>query len=141
MVNLRGKLKRSFRISYNSCAWLRNAVYSGSWVTDAKRFLVKQVVLRMLLEVIKKDERIKDYMAEHQHDANALALWQYFQSVITWVEGTFPKKRKEFMKGLDWGALYNEFKDSILDAKALEEEITRLIADDDVVNLFMSILG
>ncbi len=135
---------------------LRNAVYSGVWVTDAKKKFsknscpayaiggdylngsaIRQDYLETAIKWIsnsKKDDDIRLYMAEHQHDANALALWQYFQSVITWVEGTFPKKRKKFMKGLDWGTLYNEFKNKVLDAKALEEEITRLIADDDVVN-------
>ena len=36
------------------------------------------------------------------------------------------------MKGVDWGSLYNKYKDQIFDAKALEAEISALIADDDV---------
>jgi len=72
-------------------------------------------------------------MAKHQHDPNASALWRYFQDVISWIKATFPKKRK-FMKGVDWGILYNEFKDKVYDTKKLEEEIARLILDDDVTN-------
>ncbi len=135
---------------------LRNAVYSGSWVTDAKKKFsknscpayiigsdylngsaIRQDYLETTIKWIsgsKNDDGIKQYMAEHQHDANALALWQYFQSVITWVEGTFINKRKKFMKGLDWGTLYNEFKEEVFDTKALETEIAKLISDDDVVN-------
>ncbi len=73
-------------------------------------------------------------MAEHQQDANALALWQYFQSVITWIEGTFTTKRTKFMKGVDWSTLYNQFKDKVFDTKKIEEEVAKLIADDDVNN-------
>jgi hypothetical protein len=38
------------------------------------------------------------------------------------------------MKGLDWGVLYNTFKDKTLDAAALEKEIAALMQDDDVSN-------
>jgi hypothetical protein len=76
---------------------------------------------------------IEKYMSEHQHDTDALTLWSYFQSVITWVGGKFSNYRKE-MKGLDWGFLYNAFKDNPLDAAELETEIARLMKDDDVSN-------
>jgi hypothetical protein len=36
------------------------------------------------------------------------------------------------MKGLEWGFLYNQFKDEIYDAKKIEKEVAKLIADDDV---------
>ena len=73
-------------------------------------------------------------MAKHQHDANALALWQYFQSVMTWVDATFPNKRKKWMKGQNWGGLYNRFKDEVLDSADLEKQIAALILDDEVEN-------
>jgi hypothetical protein len=129
---------------------LRNAVYSGSWVSDVKRYFsksgcpaygigsdylngspIRQDYLQTAIKWISNDN-IEKYMAQHQHDKNALALWQYFQSVITWIEGTFIQKRTKFMKGVDWGTLYNEFKDEVFDTKAIEEEIAKLILDDDV---------
>ena len=70
-------------------------------------------------------------MSIHQHDPNASALWIYFQAVISWVGATFTKKRM-FMKGVEWGLLYNDYKDVIYDSKAIEEEISQLILDDDV---------
>ena len=128
---------------------LLNAVYAGSWVSDAKRYFsktgcvaygigrdylngkpIRQDYLETAISWISKGN-IEVYMSNHQHDLNALALWQYFQSVITWVQGTFTKKRK-FMKGVDWGSLYNEFKDIVPDTKAIEIETAKLIADDDV---------
>jgi hypothetical protein len=70
-------------------------------------------------------------MAKHQHDKNADKLWQYFQDVIAWVRETFTNHRKE-MATVNWGELYNKYKDKKLNAKKLEEEVTKLMQDDDV---------
>lgn len=129
---------------------LRNAVYAGSWVTDVKRYFsksgcaavrigsdflngsaIRQEYLETAIDWI-SNGNIETYMANHQHDPNANALWLYFQSVITWIEGTFTYRRK-FMKGVDWGMLYNKFKDEMYDAKAIEVETAKLIQDDDVI--------
>lgn len=128
---------------------LRNAVYSGSWVTDAKRYFskngcpaygigsdylngtpIRQDYLETAIKWI-SDENIEEYMSKHQHDQNASALWRYFQDVITWVDSTFTKKRK-FMKGVNWGELYNSYKDEKYNTNKIEEEIVKLILDDDV---------
>lgn len=128
---------------------LRNAVYSGSWVTDAKRYFskngcaayglggnylngsaIRQDYLETTIKWISEDD-IEDYMAKHQHKANANGLWLYFQSVIAWVKATFPTYRNE-MKGIDWGDLYNVFKDQELDPQDLEAEISRLMEDEDI---------
>lgn len=128
---------------------LRNAVYSGSWVTDAKRYFSKnsrpkigddylsgsanrQEYLETAIDWISKGQ-IKEYMSEHQHDPTAIDLWNYFQSVINWVKAVFPKYRRE-MKGIEWGILYNEFKDQKYDPKILEQEVSKLMEDDDVGN-------
>jgi hypothetical protein len=129
---------------------LRNAVYTGSWVSDAKRYFsksgcvayniggdylngspIRQEFLETAIDWI-SEGKIESYMATHQHDPNATALWMYFQSVITWVNATFTTKRKKFMKGIAWGLLYNKYKDVVYDTKAIEEETAKLIADDDV---------
>jgi hypothetical protein len=130
---------------------LRNAVYSGSWVSDSKRYFskngcaayglggdylngtpIRQDYLETTIKWISKDA-IEHYMAKQQHEPNANDLWLYFQSVISWVKAVFPKYRKE-MKGIQWGFLYNEFKDKKFDYKKLEEEITKLMQDEDVTN-------
>ena len=128
---------------------LRNAVYSGSWVTDAKRYFskngcpanalgsnylngssIRQDYLETTIKWI-SNENIEVYMAKHQNDPTAIDLWNYFNSVISWVKATFPNYRKE-MKGIDWGFLYNEYKEEKLDPKTLEQQITNLMQDDDV---------
>ncbi len=131
---------------------LRNAVYTGPWLSDAKlkfsksnctAYLlandggqlvsgspIRQEYLETALSWI-NDDRVDDYMAKHQHDANADTLWNYFQNVIAWVRATFTNYRRE-MSSVEWGELYNEFKNTKLDADKLEAEIKELMQDEDV---------
>lgn len=131
---------------------LRNAVYSGSWVSDAKRYfskhncaakksadnllsgkMIRQEFLETAIEWIALTEgkTVDLYMAEHQHDSTAAPLWAYFQNVINWVNTYFTNYRKE-MKGIDWGRLYHEHKGDSLDPAALEARIKDLMMDDEV---------
>lgn len=131
---------------------LRNAIYTGSWLTDAKRYFSKngcvaykiankylngemnrQAYLERAIKWIAAKEGIgiEEYMSAHQHDSNASALWLYFNSVITWVQTIFPKYRKE-MKGLEWGLLFNQYGDDSLDPAELETKIAALMADKEV---------
>ena len=130
---------------------LRNAVYTGTWLSDAKlkfskrncaaylkgnKYLngepIRQDYLETALKWINNGE-IEAYMAEHQHCPNANELFSYFLKVIDWVEMTFVKYRKE-MKGQDWGTLYNRYQSIVVDTAELENEISRLMADVDVSN-------
>jgi Protein of unknown function DUF262/HNH endonuclease len=128
---------------------LRNAVYTGPWLTHAKPIFsktncpayllankyvngtpIRQDYLQTAISWL-SDGQIEQYMSTHQHDPNANELWSYFQAVIHWVELTFTTYRKE-MKGVDWGSLYNQFKDVLYDTAKLEDEIKELMIDDDV---------
>ena len=131
---------------------LRNAVYAGPWVSDAKRYFskngcpaakigsdyltgsaIRQDYLETAIDWI-SDGNIELYMSNHQHDVNAAPLWQFFQSVITWIDTTFrpTKERKKIMKGVEWGILYKQYKDEVIDYNKVDEEVKRLILDDDV---------
>jgi len=131
---------------------LRNAVYSGSWVSDAKRYFsktgcpayaiasdymsgtpIRQDYLETAIKWISNND-IEEYMGKHQDDPTAINLWNYFQSVISWVDASFTNKRKKFMKGVPWGELYNEFQNTNINPSKIEEEIAQLILDDDVTN-------
>jgi hypothetical protein len=130
---------------------LRNAVYTETWLTNAKSIFsksncaaylkskdyvngssIRQEILETALSWITKGE-IEKYMSIHQHDPNANELWMYFRNVIEWVELTFTTYRRE-MKGIDWGNLYNEFKDKMFDTEKIEQEIQTFMMDDDVTN-------
>ena len=131
---------------------LRNAMYTGSWLYDAKRHFsktgcpayqigekfingstIRQKYLETALKWIsnKYDCEIEDYMATHQHDEDSNELWVYYQNIINWINTLFPNYRKE-MKGIDWGILYNKYKDNSYNSDKMEEQIKSLMMDDDV---------
>jgi hypothetical protein len=132
---------------------LRNAVYHGPWTTNAKTYFSKRqsVAYQIAGEYLRGsairqeyletailwhaekegEESIEEYMSKHQHDPNAVALWNYFQGVINWVKATFTKYRKE-MKGVEWGSLYNEYGAKALDPAKLEKQVQALMKDEDV---------
>ena len=131
---------------------LRNAVYTGAWLSDAKSKFsktgcaayllandggallkgspIRQEYLETAISWINNGE-VAEYMAKHQHDKNADELWDYFQQVVSWVRSTFPNYRRE-MAHVNWGELYNEFNSKKLDANKLETEIAKLMQDEDV---------
>ncbi len=130
---------------------LRNAVYTGPWLADAKikfsksnapakglaeKYIngspIRQEYLETALKWLSGGD-IENYMSKHQHDQNANELWLYFRAVIEWVENTFIKYRKE-MKGVDWGKLYNIYGKDNLNTEELENKISQLMQDEDVTN-------
>ena len=132
---------------------LRNAVYAGPWVSDAKRHFSRkgaacpayaigsgyvngradrQEYLETAIQWIKDEgQTVEEYMAAHQHDKTATALWSHFQAVINRVKAVFPNYRSP-MKGVGWGGLYGQLKDESLDPEELEADVARLMVDDDV---------
>lgn len=141
---------------------LRNAVYAGPWLSDAKRYFskngcaayqigsrymtgqpIRQDYLETALKwIVDSDEvktkgisSIEEYMGRYQDERNANELWLYFKGVIDWVDTLFGTKhyRKE-MDGLEWGILYNRYHDGKYDADTLETEVSRLMGDEDVTS-------
>ncbi len=130
---------------------LRNAVYTGSWLSSAKTIFsksncaayhlsnkyvagvaIRQEILETALAWISNGE-IEKYMSIHQHDPNANELWMYFQNVIHWIELTFPVYRRE-MKGVNWGRLFDKYGALTFDTAELETRVQKLMMDDDVTN-------
>tara|TARA_A100001015_G_scaffold216348_1_gene242972 strand:+ start:976 stop:2055 length:1080 start_codon:yes stop_codon:yes gene_type:complete len=127
---------------------LRNAVYSGPWVTSAKRYFSKingvaynlggdyldgsanrQHYLETVIKWI-SEGKIESYMSENQHSTNAEPLWNYFKDVISWIEKYF--KNKKIMKGIDWGLYYNKYKDKTFDPTSIDTKTKELILDDEI---------
>ena len=128
---------------------LRNAVYTGPWLTDAKRHFsktgcaaynlakdyingsaIRQEFLETALNWI-SNGNIEDYMNKHQQEDNANELWLYFMKVIDWIKVIFPKYRKE-MKGIAWGEFFNKYEKKKYNSSAFEKRIEELMMDDDV---------
>lgn len=128
---------------------LRNAVYTGNWLTSAKtifsksncpayllgnKYLNKTLNRQEYLETALKwisEGLIEEYMSIHQHDENASPLWEYFRSVIEWVESVFAVYRNE-MKSVEWGELYNNFSKNNYDRDLIEVKIKSLMEDEEV---------
>lgn len=129
---------------------LRNAVYAGSWVSDAKKYFsrnrcpaygigkdylkgspIRQEYLETAIKWISSGD-IEDYMARHQHNENAEDLWEHYQSVIGWIEKTFTEKRPDIMRGVDWGSLYAQYKNEDLDSEEIEKEVKKLDLDREI---------
>ena len=130
---------------------IRNAVYSGSWVNDAKRHfsrgdspiksignlylngkLNRQDYLETAIKWISNGD-ITGYMAKHQKDSDAKELWKHFKKVIDWVEATFHVCRKKEMKGLDWGRFYRDHHNKKLDPEDVEKDVKALMGDREVL--------
>lgn len=133
-----------------------NATLHSTWLTDAKsmfsrlngacnksygKYLSGNCIRQKFLETafrwaadyegITGKNAVSTYMMAHRQDANADALWKYFEDVFKWVQATFGKYDKA-MKGVEWGYLYNRHKDDILDPVVMQQEVKRLFSDDEV---------
>jgi len=132
---------------------LRNSVYTGEWLTDAKKYFSKrtcaakrlsdkyitgdpnrQELLEKALKGICENQKIKDitdYMSKHQKDSDAKELWDYFQDVIEWIENVFPKYYAD-MKGVDWLHLFNKYHSNKYDGNSFAEETKKLHLNEDI---------
>ena len=133
-----------------------NAVLHSAWLTDAKsafsrrncaayknygKYLSGEYIRQKYLETAFRwaadDEGIggktpvADYMKKHRDDANADALWKYFEDVFRWVQKNFGRFDKS-MKGVEWGFLYIAHKDDRLDPAELQKKAAELLADGEV---------
>ncbi|MCX6756547.1 MAG: DUF262 domain-containing protein [Candidatus Nomurabacteria bacterium] len=142
---------------------LLNANYTGPWLSSAKRYFMKSNSaayglankyieieanqsrgkgLETSIKWISKDN-IKQYMADHQNDENADALWLHFKKVMGWVQNIFTDYYRE-MKGINWGQLYDTYHKQTYDIKKISKQVQKLHGDLYVKNskgIFEYVLG
>lgn len=132
---------------------LRNAIYSGPFVTAAKAVfsnslnahiqkwshyvagdVKRQDFLERALQWISASQNlsIDAYMSQHRFDTNITELEAYFDAVIGWISGLFDMTDK--MKGLEWGRLYATYHSKSYDRVALNNRAKELLADEFVRN-------
>lgn len=138
-----------------------NAVYSGSFVTLAREefsnsqnsFIQKwsayiagevkrQAYLECALEWVSHGS-IDNYMSKHRHDDDIDELKTKFTTVIDWISSVFIDVESE-MKGLDWGRLYETFKDTSYEPEKVSEKVRELFTSFEVKDkrgVFEYILG
>ena len=131
---------------------IRNAIYAGPWTTDAKRYFsktgcpayqiaekyvkgspIRQEFLETAIQWI-SGNNIERYMSKHQHDAVAEELWNYFKSVIDWIEKIFTNPRPKEMRGIPWGYLFETHKSSEFNPEAMELKVKELMGNDVIKN-------
>lgn len=140
---------------------LLNAVYSGKFVTLAKEEFSnsrniniqkwsayikgvanRQDFLSKALDWVSKGN-ISDYMSTHRNDDNIDELKTYFNTVIDWVSTIFIDVEKE-MRGLEWGRLYEKYKNTAYNPQEISDKVKELYSDPYVKNrkgIFEYILG
>ena len=140
---------------------LLNAIYSGKFVTEAKREfsntqnanvqkwkayikgdVKRQDFLSCALDWVSKGEKEK-YMSEHRNCDNINEIKTYFTTVIDWISGVFKSVEKE-MCGLKWGELYEKFGGNPYNPDEVDKKIKELYADGSVKKrsvIFEYILG
>ncbi|MHA7862431.1 GmrSD restriction endonuclease domain-containing protein [Tessaracoccus sp. Y36] len=130
-----------------------NAIYSGAFVTAAKKVFSnsqnanqqkwshfvkgdpkRQEVLRVALSWVSsaKGQTIQGYMADHRHDPNIIELETYFTTVIEWINSVFIAPPDPAMRGLDWGALYEQYKGTAYNPEEINQRLQELLADPAV---------
>ena len=128
---------------------LRNAVYSGPFVSAAKKVFSnstdprqgmwgtyvrgnpqRQEVLEEAFKWVAESEgtTIDDYMAKHRNDTSIAGLENHFTKVMDWIEKTFTSDSAA-MRGLEWGRLYDTYHKFSYDPKLVGERVDELLAD------------
>lgn len=132
---------------------LRNAIYSGPFVTAAKAEFSnsqnalqqkwsayvkgepkRQEVLQEALSWVasSKVQTIDGYMAAHRTDTGIGELKTYFTTVIDWVSGVFTAPPDKAMRGLPWGDLYERFHTKPYKPAEIDADVQRLLEDPAV---------
>ena len=143
---------------------LRNAVYSGPFVSAAKAVYSnsqnsnqskwsnfirgvpnRQEVLEVVLGWVaaKNNQSIDDYMLAHRHDTDCRELENYVDTVINWASTVFPMVNAS-MRGLPWDQYYREYHQTGYDPDATMRRAQELLTDSAVNNkrgVFEYILG
>lgn len=140
---------------------LLNAIYSGPFVTAAKTEFSnsqnaniakwsayikgsanRQEFLECALDWVSKGD-ISGYMSSHRQSASIDEIKNYFNSVLDWVSAVFRDVEAE-MKGIEWGRLYETYRNTAYDPAKVSEHLKRLYGDPYVKNrrgVFEFILG
>ena len=126
-----------------------NAIYSGSFVTAAKKTfsnskdarvqkwssyidgdVKRQDFLETALDWVSQGQ-IDEYMSRHRHDTNIDELENYFTSVIDWASTTF-FEITPYMKGLPWGELFRTYHNNAYDLVKLNNRVSELLVDAQI---------
>jgi len=140
---------------------LLNAIYSGPFVTAAKEVFsnshnsemqkwstyiraeaARQGYLEAALDWVSHGN-IENYMSLHRASSDVSEITSYFNSVISWIEATFPDAYPD-MKGLPWGQFYERFHTTAYNPAEVGAKVRELKEDDRIKrpkNIYEFVLG
>lgn len=140
---------------------LRNAIYSGPFVTKAREAFsnsndarvnmwsafisgstLRQDFLATALDWVSEGEP-DFYLAMHRHDPSISEMEDHFESVLKWASSVFPKVERE-MRGVDWDRLYRKYSRKAFDPITIGSRVSPLLDDPAVVKksgVFEYVLG
>jgi hypothetical protein len=141
---------------------LRSAVYSGPFVSDARRYFVSNAegaalangydvfvnnsTLRQeLLEQVlfwhadfegfndgNLDKAIRNYLKAHRSDINASALFSYYEEVLGWANYIFGTKYKKELPKVEWGLLYNRYHEIPCSPREIRAKVDALMENPEI---------
>ena len=132
----------------------RNAIYSGKFVSEAKKIFsnssntnmkkwrsyikgdpkrqeILEEALRWVAMAEKDNKLIDKYMSDHRELGDITELKYNFESVIDWINSTFIDVEPK-MKGLEWGRLWRTYHEQGYNPIFLSERIQELLADTQI---------
>ncbi len=143
---------------------LLNAIYSGPFVTAAKRIfsnsgraemqkwryyvrgdVKRQDYLAQALEWVcaRNGVDVDQYMSLHRREESIEELENYFTTVIDWVAAIFSMLEND-MRGLEWGRLYELYHNTSYNVTRVAERVEALRSDECVRcprNVYEYVLG
>ena len=126
--------REEFSNSQNSNVQKWSAYIAG----DIKR----QAYLECALDWVSRGA-IDNYMSNHRRDDNITGLKDHFNSVMDWISSVFTDVESE-MRGLEWGRLYDTYREHAYDAAEVSGQVRRLLGSFEVKDrrgVFEYILG
>jgi hypothetical protein len=132
---------------------LLNSIYSGPFVSAAKAEYSnssnalqqkwssfvrgdpkRQGVLAVALAWVSasKGRSVDAYMSAHRRDASIYELETYFSTVIDWIDSVFTSSPNTYMRGLEWGRLYETYHDTPFNSSSVDNDVQTLLLDEAV---------
>lgn len=141
---------------------LRSAVYSGSFVSDARRYFVSgaaglalangydvfvnnSTLRQELLEQVlfwhadfegfndgNLDRAIRGYLKAHRSDENAKVLFEYYEEVLGWANYLFGTKYKKELPKVEWGLLYNRYHEIPCSPREIRAKVDALMENPEI---------
>lgn len=141
---------------------LRSAVYSGPFVSDARRYFVSgaagaalangydvfvnnSTLRQELLEQVlfwhadfegfndgNLDMAIRGYLKVHRSDEDAKSLFVYYEEVLGWANYIFGTKYKKELPKVEWGLLYNRYHEIPCSPREIRAKVDALMENPEI---------